>query len=298
MSQPSNWPLPIGSFRLLLAKKIIEELSYHPLSCDLYPKAFGQYINAKKHNMLRRVHDDHLLIYCTDGSGSFRIKDIEYPLKTGDLLILPRGVAHAYQASELTPWTLYWCHFSGDKSSDFIQHLKIGKPSYTLPLGVNAKLMADFEILLEGLKTSTHLTSYIHAANVLRQILTYIAQLRPFNLKLKSAQQLDIEKVHTLMQASLHQTLDLETLAASVNLSKYHFIKKYKELTGTTPINHFIHLKIERACHLLDISNRSIKHISLTLGYEDAYYFSRIFKHVMGISPTEYRKIRISTFDH
>jgi AraC-like DNA-binding protein len=76
-------------------------------------------------------------------------------------------------------------------------------------------------------------------------------------------------------------------------LSKYHFIKKYKALTGTTPINHFIQLKIERACHLLDVTNKGIKEIAWAVGYEDAYYFSRIFRKVMGISPSQYRAIRL-----
>jgi transcriptional regulator GlxA family with amidase domain len=95
------------------------------------------------------------------------------------------------------------------------------------------------------------------------------------------------------MQARLHEQIDVDTLAAAVSLSKYHFIKKYKALTGTTPINHFIRLKIERACHLLDVTNKGIKEIAWAVGYEDAYYFSRIFRKMMGMSPRQYREIRL-----
>lgn len=46
---------------------------------------------------------------------------------------------------------------------------------------------------------------------------------------------------------------------------------------------------MERACYLLDISNLSISEVAESLGYEDAFYFSRIFRRLIGISPTQYR---------
>jgi AraC-like DNA-binding protein len=60
-------------------------------------------------------------------------------------------------------------------------------------------------------------------------------------------------------------------------------------LTGHSPIQHFLHLKIQHACLLLDTSENSIKQIAGEVGYNDAYYFSRLFKQVMGVSPSGYR---------
>ncbi|MCJ8339051.1 MAG: AraC family transcriptional regulator [Pseudomonadales bacterium] len=296
MSQPSNWPLPSGSLRLVVPRTVTNKLAQNPLCGDLYPKASGYYKHAKKHTMLRRVHDDNLLIYCVEGGGNCQLENTSYSINAGDLLLLPRGVAHSYQASDDNPWTVYWIHFGGDKSSDFIEYLNERQDNFIIRVGVNARLIANFEILLESLQSSINFSAFIHASNMLRQILTYIAQLKPLAKAQLVAHQFDLELVHSVMQSSLHQKLDLQTLAQSVNLSKFHFIKKYKELTNSTPINYFIHLKIERACHLLDISTKSIKEISYSLGYEDTYYFSRIFKKVMGISPHQYRQMRDSTF--
>ncbi|EPJ51081.1 MAG: transcriptional regulator, AraC family protein [Osedax symbiont Rs2] len=296
MSQPSNWPLPSGSMRLVVPRTVTEKLTHNPLSCDLYPKASGYYKHARKHTMLRRTHDDNLLIYCVEGAGTCQLENSHHSINAGDLLLLPRGVAHSYQASANNPWTVYWIHFSGDKSFEFIQYLNDRKNDFIIPVGVNTRLITNFEILLESLQSSINFSAFIHASNMLRQMLTYIAQLKPLAKAQLVAHQFDLELVHSLMQSSLHQKLDLQTLAQSVNLSKFHFIKKYKELTNNTPINYFIHLKIERACHLLDISAKSVKEISYALGYEDTYYFSRIFKKVMGISPNQYRQMRDSTF--
>ena len=57
-------------------------------------------------------------------------------------------------------------------------------------------------------------------------------------------------------------------------------------------MEYFIHLKIQRACRHLTLTRSSIKEISLTLGYSDQYYFSRIFHKVMGLSPLAYRRIQ------
>jgi AraC-like DNA-binding protein len=93
------------------------------------------------------------------------------------------------------------------------------------------------------------------------------------------------------MKSNLHGDLELDTLAELAHLSKFHFSKRYKEITGYAPIQHFIHLKMERACYLLDVSSRSVAEVAEAVGYDDAHYFSRLFKKVTGLSPREYRKL-------
>jgi AraC-like DNA-binding protein len=51
-------------------------------------------------------------------------------------------------------------------------------------------------------------------------------------------------------------------------------------------------MKMERACYLLDITQQSVQEIAWSLGYEDAYYFSRLFRKVIGVAPTQYRAMR------
>ncbi|MDO6467605.1 AraC family transcriptional regulator [Neptunomonas phycophila] len=297
MSQPSDWPLPPDSSRFVVPRKMVSLLSQHSLAKDLYPLGLGYYKQALNHTMSRNKHDDYLMIYCLDGEGKLTINNQIHTVKAGDIICLPKGVAHAYKASEATPWTIYWVHFSGDKSEDFIDYLAINSNNYVFPLGIHSRLTSDFESLLECRQYSYNINAFVHTASLLRQILTHIAQLQPL-AKQQAAHNFDLERVHSLMQARVHEQLELEALAETVSLSKFHFIKKYKELTGTTPINHFIHLKVERACHLLDVTTKSINEISFAVGYEDAYYFSRIFKKIMGISPSQYRRMRMGTFPY
>lgn len=297
MSTPSNWPLPPQSIRFVIPHKIIEKLSHNRLSKDLYPLGAGYYKQAEGHRMERREHDDNLLIYCLDGKGKIRVNQKNIAVNSGDLIVLPRGTAHQYASSLNYPWTIYWCHFEGELADHFIDHLQTPKQKPVVRLGLHSSLVSEFDALLEARHSSYHLNAFINAANQLRQILTHIALLQPL-VRNQDADSFNLEKIHSLMQARIHEQLDIDTMAASVNLSKFHFIKKYKDATGTTPINHFIQLKIERACHLLDISTKTIAEVAFMVGYEDAYYFSRIFRKVMGISPTQYRKLQVGAWSY
>ncbi|WP_354667729.1 MULTISPECIES: AraC family transcriptional regulator [Amphritea] len=297
VSTPSNWPLPAQSIRFVLPHKIIQKLSNNRLSRDLYPLGAGYYKHAVGHRMERLKHDDYLLIYCLEGKGKIRVNQKNIAVNSGDLVVLPRGAAHQYASSPNFPWTIYWCHFEGGLADDFIAHLEIPSHKPVVHLGLHSNLVSEFEALLEARHSSYHLNAFINAANQLRQILTHIALLQPL-VRSQDADSFDLEKIHSLMQAHIHEQLDIDTLANSVNLSKFHFIKRYKDATGTTPINHFIQLKTQRACHLLDISTRTVAEVAFMVGYEDAYYFSRIFKKVMGISPTQYRKLQVGAWSY
>lgn len=295
MSRPSNWPLPPESFRYLVPRSLTAQLAQHPLSADLYPRALGFYAAASGHQMQRESHDDYLMIYCLEGKGRFSASNSESTLTIGDLLIVPAGLSHQYAADPNDPWTIYWTHFEGLRAADFTLHTGIPRSDggYQIhQVGVHAQLISDFEALMEARNSVQELASHIYAANQLRQILSHIALLRPTESIKGQRETAELERVHSLMRSHLHEKLDLDTLAAAVNLSKFHFVKRYRELSGTTPINRFIQLKIERACHLLDTTDKEIKEVAYAVGYDDAYYFSRIFRKQLGISPSQYRASR------
>lgn len=88
---------------------------------------------------------------------------------------------------------------------------------------------------------------------------------------------------------NISNALTIESIAGKVNLSPNYFSTLFKNKTGFTPIEYFNHLKVQKACQYLLFTNLRIKEISLELGIEDQYYFSRMFTKVMGIPPQEYR---------
>jgi len=98
-----------------------------------------------------------------------------------------------------------------------------------------------------------------------------------------------LESTLTFLHRNIHRNLSLAEMAEHADLSVSHFSFLFKQQTGYSPTNYFIHVKLQRACALLSLEDRTINEIAYEIGYEDPYYFSRIFKKVIGVSPQNYR---------
>jgi YesN/AraC family two-component response regulator len=98
-----------------------------------------------------------------------------------------------------------------------------------------------------------------------------------------------IAKAVYYMKLNHERALSLEVLASKVHVSIPHFMALFKSKTGYSPIDYHNRLRIQRACQYLDLTDMKIKEISTAVGYDDPYYFSRVFRKVMGESPSVYR---------
>lgn len=91
------------------------------------------------------------------------------------------------------------------------------------------------------------------------------------------------------MYQHLQENLTLEEISEEVQLSKSYLNTVFKAQTGKSPVEFFIHLKMQEACKLLKSTDYYIYEVSSELGYTDQYYFSRIFKKVVGVSLKDYK---------
>lgn len=69
-------------------------------------------------------------------------------------------------------------------------------------------------------------------------------------------------------------------------------MSKLKQKTGHSPIDYFIQMKMQKASQQLDFTNRSVKDIAMSMGFDDPYYFSKRFKKITGMSPRKYRTVK------
>jgi transcriptional regulator GlxA family with amidase domain len=98
-----------------------------------------------------------------------------------------------------------------------------------------------------------------------------------------------IESTISYMKEHLDKPLRAATLAGVAKMSLPHYFVLFKRCTGSTPIDYFIRLRMERARELLATTSCSVKEIAGVLGYDDPLYFSRVFKGVNQTTPTQYR---------
>jgi transcriptional regulator GlxA family with amidase domain len=98
-----------------------------------------------------------------------------------------------------------------------------------------------------------------------------------------------IEQCIAHMLGHLNKRVTVAELARMANLSSSYFTALFKQKTGYPPINFFIRLRMQQACHLLKFNNMSVREIAATLGYGDPFFFSRQFKLINGAAPRNYR---------
>ena len=97
-------------------------------------------------------------------------------------------------------------------------------------------------------------------------------------------------KAKEYIKANYSKPITLEDISREINVSPQYFSKLFKEETGENFIDYLTGIRIKIAKDLLEKSEMSIKEICYNIGYSDPNYFSRIFKKVVGVAPTEYKE--------
>ena len=87
------------------------------------------------------------------------------------------------------------------------------------------------------------------------------------------------------------EKISLDQIAENMYLSPFYISKIFKSETGDTPIRHLINIRLEKAKELLEGGcDGSIQEVAASVGYDDAYHFSKLFKKHFGISPSQVRR--------
>ena len=94
------------------------------------------------------------------------------------------------------------------------------------------------------------------------------------------------------MTKAFDRELEIGEFCREYGVSQGHFRKIFKEMTGKSPVDYQIDLRMEFAAEQLRGGDLSVKEISGMVGYSDPYYFSRLFKSRLGVSPTHYGRER------
>uniref|UniRef100_UPI0032181006 AraC family transcriptional regulator n=1 Tax=uncultured Draconibacterium sp. TaxID=1573823 RepID=UPI0032181006 len=271
----------------IIKKKILKD----PRINDLYITHIGIFPKALGHLRKRPLGcSQYILIYCVDGSGWIEIEGRRKTLLPNQLFVIPPKTPCSYGANNKKPWTNYWLHFTGKNAhlySPAVNQIIDIPPSKDAR--IEERLML-FEEMLQNAEDYFDAGKVVYANICLKQFLTSVKHLSAYRSIKKGLEDDLLKRVITFMKNNLHKSIRISELAESCNCSSSNIYKLFKQNLDSAPQDFFIHLKIERARKYLSQTNLKVKEIGAKLGYDDPYYFSRIFTKHVGLSPANYRK--------
>lgn len=290
---PKNYWTGKGRQIIVIPPQVLSKQRRSHLFLDhLYITEIGYYPDALSHYTHRKKGSrGNILIYCIAGEGFVSIGKEKHLVKANSFFLLPCNVEHEYEASATAPWSVYWIKYSGSAVDD-MNSMEAAKAIFK-PVGFIHKTEAVklFKEIFNTLELGYSHQYLIYVNMLLVNFLTLFLFQHGIGQqnKIASPHEVVIQKAIAFMQQNINLEIGLKELAVVAGCSGSQLSKLFKENTGYSPINYFNHLKIQKACQYLYATNGLVKEVAGWLGYDDPYYFSRLFTKLMGISPNQYR---------
>lgn len=274
---------------------VMEGAMSNAMTADLVVHSMGFFPNASNHYIDRPLGcGEYILIYCTKGKGWFVLDGIKHDVTPNQFFILPAEKAHRYGSPNDDSWTIYWVHFKGNKAAEI--YAKILNVC-TLEVNDNSR-MDDrrnlFDELLNVMEAQITDESVMYVNLCFSQLIASFLLPNIFSQakysEEKEGNTFFVSKATHFMNENIDKQIKIEELASLFACSPSYFYRKFVKETGYAPLSYFHSLKIRRASEMLANTQLKIKQVAIKLGIDDAYYFSRLFKNVTGISPSDYVK--------
>ena len=227
---------------------------------------------------LRYKREDYYFLYVVKGALHTHIGT----LYAGNLVIFPPGEIYSYTGDENTSY--YWVHFTGKDAGKLlrladIEVLKIEK------VGVVQMISDRFENLFyEFLINDSR--SDVMKISLLREIIILSGRYKNGGSFRKAP-----FKSVAYINKNYFKRITVAELAEMEKMSLTSYRQVFAAQVKMSPYDYIIQKRISDACQQLAQSEKGISDIAAAVGYDDPYYFSRIFKKKMGVSPGQYRKM-------
>lgn len=257
----------------------------HDLSQRLIVNCSGVSVIDTPFKSLQPVgRHDFYLMYMIHGSLTARSGEHEFQLAPGDAVIYTPETLYSYQHMNEERMIYLWIHFTGAEAESLLSSRGL-QTARVYSIGACEAIEKDFEAIHQLFITRPDF--YLEeAAARLDIMLMHFARMTGSTAGARPER---LQASLSYLNRHYAENLRLETLAAMEYLSVSRYSALFRFVTGRSPQQYLIELRLKNARELLLNTNLSIGEIARSAGYEDALYFSRLFKKHFGSSPREMR---------
>ena len=230
------------------------------------------------------VRDHYLLHYVISGKGSYQVGGRAFYLKSGDLFLAYPDQSIFYQSDEVDPWEYCWVGFNGTDAPLLLEQTDFSPE--TPVAGVDGPDLYEQMMQIYNAQGSLpYQSAYMTGALYqLLSILIRVSRERPR----QSLSASYVARACDYIANHYGLPIGIEDIAAHVGLSRSRLYRAFQQELHTSPVKYLTHFRIRQACVLLERRDLSIKAVAHSVGFDNQLYFSRRFREVMKVSPTEY----------
>lgn len=232
--------------------------------------------------------NDYQIIYIKRGVGHFQFGE-------GQVVAVPQNNIVFYKPYQPQIYTYYpqdntesyWIHFSGTEAEAFLKSLNLDKVKQ-LPFSDSYSFVSTVNKITNEMRFQRAHYNTVCVAELTK--LLVLINRESASKKNKTNQTDAIQHICRDIEDNYFLDISNSEYADKYNMSVSNFLRLFKKSTGTTPLHYKLTLRIQMAENLLVASDYSISQIAQIVGFTDKLYFSRIFKKINSVSPSEYRK--------
>lgn len=279
---------PGQRLRVLPGRRIAQALT-QPGIAHLVVTDAGYFPTAQAHGKDRPAGIAQcVVLVCVLGAGRVRVGGTTHEVRRGQVVVLPPNVPHAYEADTGDPWTLWWVHVLGRDLEEFLRSSGMTAAQPVRQLGDVYRPVSLIEEIVGAMERGDTDASLLAASGAAWHLM---AQLCAEQVAGAAALPV-IDAARDYIVANLAEPLTVASLAAMARMSPSHFAAQFRQRVGTSPIRFQTQVRMGRARELLDTTTRNVDSIAAEVGYDDPFYFSRLFRSIHDVAPSVYRSSR------
>jgi AraC-like DNA-binding protein len=229
----------------------------------------------------------HIMAFCTGGQAHYTIDGKDYSVKKGDVLFFPKGKLHAGVSHATDPWSYYVILFDTAYTDDFSENVlySLNNIISMTNISMSQGLFQDIYHEWTAKKTGYILQSRCRIMEIVCLLLRNI-ETSGRNTRHSEA----IDRVLHFMADNYKENYTIDQLCHLVGYSPSHFQFVFKKVTGKTVIQYQNDMKINKARDMLQYRSCNVTEAALHVGFNDIYYFSKLFKKKTGQNPSDLLK--------
>lgn len=216
------------------------------------------------------------------GEAYFQLNEEKYVLNRKNFLHAGPSQKIRVEAIGEEPFTYIVLHYITSEENEFALNDK----HFLFPLNDTEQLYMNLDLLSKQVEYPGDFSKLRCQTIFIQLIENLLMNLR----ESKDSQNHLLEKMIQYIHSNYQNDLTMTTLYEEFQVDPRKLPAMFQQFTGLTPLQYLIELKLRDAKELLRNTKQTINEIAVAVGYEDAFYFSRIFKKYNGLSPREYRK--------